>query len=265
MLTVHDLSFVHRPRDYGRYERLWHRLARPRRLARRAQRVLTDSDAVRAELLDEWDLAPERVRTVRPGPVGRRRARAAAAGPRAAERARRRCSPSAASSRASSRLLVEAHRLRAPSAGSAPASPSWATAPCAASSRRRARPCSAGSATAELDAAYADALCLACVSREEGFGFTPLEALAAGVPAVVSDLPVFRETLGDAALVVPPDDADALAHALLRLEREPELRESLVAAGREARPAALLGARGAGDARRLRGGAAMIRASRSSR
>ena len=85
----------------------------------------------------------------------------------------------------------------------------------------------------ELDAAYADALCLACVSREEGFGFTPLEALAAGVPAVVSDLPVFRETLGDAALMVPADDADALADALLRLEREPELRESLVAAGRE--------------------------------
>jgi glycosyltransferase involved in cell wall biosynthesis len=85
---------------------------------------------------------------------------------------------------------------------------------------------------ADLDAAYAGALCLACVSREEGFGFTPLEALAAGVPAVVSDLPVFRETLGDGALVVPADDVDALAHALLRLEREPELRESLVAAGR---------------------------------
>ena len=85
----------------------------------------------------------------------------------------------------------------------------------------------------QLDTAYADALCLACVSREEGFGFTPLEALAAGVPAVVSDLPVFRETLGDAALIVPADDADALADALLRLERDPELRESLVAAGRE--------------------------------
>ena len=84
----------------------------------------------------------------------------------------------------------------------------------------------------ELDAAYANALCLACISREEGFGFTPLEAISAGVPAVVSDLPVFRETLGDAALAVPPGDADALAAALLRLEREPELRERLVAAGR---------------------------------
>ena len=71
------------------------------------------------------------------------------------------------------------------------------------------------------------------MSREEGFGFTPLEALSAGVPAVVSDLPVFRETLGDAALTVPPGDADALADALLRLEREPELRDRLVEAGGE--------------------------------
>ena len=30
VLTVHDLSFEHRAEDYGRYERLWHRLARPR-------------------------------------------------------------------------------------------------------------------------------------------------------------------------------------------------------------------------------------------
>ena len=63
----------------------------------------------------------------------------------------------------------------------------------------------------ELDSLYAGALCLACVSREEGFGFTPLEALAAGTPPVVSELDVFVETLGDAALRVPPGDPDALA------------------------------------------------------
>jgi glycosyltransferase involved in cell wall biosynthesis len=85
---------------------------------------------------------------------------------------------------------------------------------------------------ADLDAAYADALCLACVSREEGFGFTPLEALATGVPPVVSELPVFRETLGEAALRVPAGDVEALADALRRLEREPELRARIVEAGR---------------------------------
>jgi glycosyltransferase involved in cell wall biosynthesis len=86
----------------------------------------------------------------------------------------------------------------------------------------------------QLDVLYRDALALACVSREEGFAFTPLEALALGTPAVVSDLPVFAETLGAGALRVPPGDADALAGALLRLEREDALRSQLVERGREA-------------------------------
>jgi glycosyltransferase involved in cell wall biosynthesis len=234
VLTVHDLSFVHRPSDYGPYERVWHGLARPRRLARRAERVLAVSDVVRGELLDEWDLPPEAVRTVRSGPG---RAAAAAAKTRTGE-------PSAGAGRANvlavggleprkqPGLLVDAHRLAAERGlraglvfvGDGPLRGELEQSGATVLGRLR---------DSELDAAYAEALCLACVSREEGFGFTPLEAIAAGVPAVVSDLPVFRETLGDSALMVPPGDADALAHALLRLEREPDLRESLVTAGRE--------------------------------
>ena len=231
VLTVHDLSFVHRPRDYGRYERLWHRLARPQRLARRAQRVLADSDAVRAELLHEWRLAPERVRTVRLGP-----GRGAPAEGGAAQADGRRPAHVLAvgglEPRKQPALLMEAHR-RARERGLQAGLAFVGDGPL----RRELE--DAGAAVLgrlgepELDAAYANALCLACVSREEGFGFTPLEAICAGVPAVVSDLPVFRETLGDTALAVPPGDADAIAAALLRLEREPELRDSLVAAGRE--------------------------------
>jgi glycosyltransferase involved in cell wall biosynthesis len=233
VLTVHDLSFVHRPRDYDLYERLWHGIARPQRLARRAQRVITDSDAVRAELLDEWDLAPERVRTVRPGPGRTPRADGGALAGHASAHAplQRVLAVGGLEPRKQPLLLLEAHRraaqngLRAGLAfvGDGPLRGELQAAGANVLGRLR---------DAELDAAYAGALCLACVSREEGFGFTPLEALAAGVPAVVSDLPVFRETLGDGALVVPADDVDALADALLRLEREPELRESLAAAGR---------------------------------
>ena len=82
-----------------------------------------------------------------------------------------------------------------------------------------------------MPALYAGALCLVCASSDEGFGFTPLEALAQGTPAVVADLPVFRETLGDAALRFAPGDAEGLADALLRLEREPQLRERLAEEG----------------------------------
>jgi glycosyltransferase involved in cell wall biosynthesis len=230
VLTVHDLSFVHRPRDYGAYERLWHRLARPQRLAQRAQRVLADSDTVRAELLEEWELPPDRVRTVRLGPgrgaPAERGAGGVHGGPANV------LAVGGLEPRKQPALLVEAHGLarerglRAGLAfvGEGPLRGKLEEAGATVLGRVGER---------ELDAAYANALCLACVSREEGFGFTPLEAIGAGVPAVVSDLPVFRETLGDAALAVPAGDPEALAEALLRLEREPELRERLVAAGRE--------------------------------
>jgi glycosyltransferase involved in cell wall biosynthesis len=81
-----------------------------------------------------------------------------------------------------------------------------------------------------LHALYAAALAVLLPSRLEGYGLGPLEALAHGTPSVVSDLPVLRETLGDAALRAAPDDPAAFAAALLRLEREPGLRERLVAA-----------------------------------
>jgi glycosyltransferase involved in cell wall biosynthesis len=76
----------------------------------------------------------------------------------------------------------------------------------------------------DLGALYAGALALVLPSWLEGFGLPPVEGLAAGTPAIVSDLPVFREVLGDGALYVPPGDAEALADALLSLERDPALR-----------------------------------------
>ena len=64
VLTVHDRSWEERPQDFTRYERLWHAAARPRRLARRAARVLCDTEVVRGALIREWGLDPGRVRTV---------------------------------------------------------------------------------------------------------------------------------------------------------------------------------------------------------
>ena len=69
---------------------------------------------------------------------------------------------------------------------------------------------------AQLRSVVAHASVMAFPSRHEGFGLPPLEAFACGVPAVVSDLPVLREVLGDLATYVPVGDADALADALQR-------------------------------------------------
>lgn len=67
---------------------------------------------------------------------------------------------------------------------------------------------------AELASLYAGAACFVLPSRYEGFGLPLAEALAAGTPAVASDIPALREVAGDAALYAPPGDAAALARAI---------------------------------------------------
>ena len=230
VVTVHDLSFEHRAADFSRYERTWHRLARPRRLVRRAERVIAVSDVVRRELIGEWEVDAERVVAVPSGP-GRERSTIDGAPPP--------LEPGyvlavgALEPRKRPDLLVEAH-TRARAAGLR------ANLVFAGDGSLRERLAGSGVTLLgyvpedQLDALYREALAVACVSREEGFAFTPLEAVAMGTPAVVSDLPVFAETLGDGALRVAPADANALADALLRLERDEALRTRLVDAGRAA-------------------------------
>jgi glycosyltransferase involved in cell wall biosynthesis len=70
-------------------------------------------------------------------------------------------------------------------------------------------------------------------SLREGFPNTLVEYWAAGLAVVASDLPGVREALGDeeAAMLVPPGDAQALAEALGRLLVDEELRNSLAERG----------------------------------
>ncbi len=57
---------------------------------------------------------------------------------------------------------------------------------------------------------------LAYPSRYEGFGFPPLQAMAAGVPVVATAAGAVPEVVGDGALLVDPGDTDGLAGALSR-------------------------------------------------
>lgn len=72
----------------------------------------------------------------------------------------------------------------------------------------------------------------AAPARYEPFGLSVLEAAHAGCALVLGDIPSLRENWEDAALFAPPDDADALRAALLRLVGSPSLRRRLGAAAR---------------------------------
>jgi glycosyltransferase involved in cell wall biosynthesis len=77
----------------------------------------------------------------------------------------------------------------------------------------------------------AGASALAYPSVYEGFGFPPLEAMAAGVPVVGTIAGAVPEVVGDAARLVDPDHVDALADALLAVLTDDAVRDDLVARG----------------------------------
>jgi hypothetical protein len=84
----------------------------------------------------------------------------------------------------------------------------------------------------DLQALMHGAACFAFPSFNEGFGYTPLEALQAGTPCLVSDLPVFRWIFGESALYADPYDTNSIASGIERLVSAPDsagLAASLVA------------------------------------
>ncbi|HWE67287.1 MAG TPA: glycosyltransferase family 1 protein [Acidimicrobiales bacterium] len=82
-----------------------------------------------------------------------------------------------------------------------------------------------------LGALLQEAAVLAFPSVYEGFGFPPLQAMAAGVPVVASRAGSLPEVLGDAALLVEVGDEDGLANALDWVLGDEALRQKLVTAG----------------------------------
>jgi len=84
---------------------------------------------------------------------------------------------------------------------------------------------------AELFALFAGADLYACPSRHEGFGIPVLEAMAQGTATVCADIPGLRETAGDAAVFVSPDDVDGWVAALGELLDDPARRAALEARG----------------------------------
>ncbi|MCH7840451.1 MAG: glycosyltransferase family 4 protein [Planctomycetes bacterium] len=78
---------------------------------------------------------------------------------------------------------------------------------------------------------YASAGLLLMTSYDEGFGLPVLEAMAHGCPVVAASRAALPEVVGDAGLLVDPDDPDAVTHAMHRVLTDSVLRRRLIARG----------------------------------
>jgi glycosyltransferase involved in cell wall biosynthesis len=86
---------------------------------------------------------------------------------------------------------------------------------------------------ATLAALYRMAAVFVFPSLYEGFGLPPLEAMAAGAPVITSNISSLPEVVGDAALLIDPMNAAAIADAIARVLTDEPLRASLIARGHE--------------------------------
>jgi glycosyltransferase involved in cell wall biosynthesis len=86
-------------------------------------------------------------------------------------------------------------------------------------------------APGDLPALYNLATCLAHPAWYEGFGLTPLEAMACGLPVVASNASSLPEVVGDAGVLVAPSDVEGWTAALDRVCGDPTFAASLSARG----------------------------------
>lgn len=238
VVSVHDLTFLHYPEfctaDVLQYPGLL------RRALSSGAWVHTDSDAVRREVIDLLGADPDRVVAVplgvTPPPAGDPARGRALAGSDAFVLALGTIEPRKnlpTLVRAFDLLAGEDHEVRLVVAGP----DGWgvdAYEAAVAAAQHRDRIVRVGFVTeADRGALLAAAGAVAVPSHYEGFGFSAAEAMAAGIPVVASDRGSHPELVGDAGLLVGPDDPGALAEALRTALRDDAVRHDLAARGRQ--------------------------------
>ncbi len=221
VVTIHDISFSAHP-EWFRWREGTRRRLLTRRAARRAARVLTDSEFSRGEIERHYLVPADRIDVIPPGVTSRHagRARREPLVLYAGSLFNRRRLPDliAAFARAS-QGLPDARLVIVGDNRTWPHEDLEAVArACGVADRTDLRSYVSDD---ELSSLYDRAAVFAFLSQYEGFGLTPLEALSAGIPAVVLDTPVAREVYGDAAIYVARGDIDGAAAALRRFIAAP--------------------------------------------
>ena len=232
-LTIHDISFIAHPEWFRASEGLRRRWL-TRRGASLASVIFTDSEFSRAELERHLRIDHSRIQVIPPGAAPPRPP--APGGPPRREPLvlfvgslfNRRRVPDliaafarASASRPDARLVIVGDNRTWPRQDL-----QGVAAAHRVTSRTEFLSYIPDDALASL---YARASVFAFLSEYEGFGLTPLEAMAAGVPPVVLDTAVAREVYGDAAFYVQPGDIAGAADIIGELLVNPGAGRDVVA------------------------------------
>lgn len=245
LLTVHDLSFMRDPDSAAPSLRRYLEAVVPRSV-RRATRILADSQATRADLIELYQTPPDKVTVLYSG-VAESFHPVADPATLSAVRARYGLgafpfilSVGTLQPRKNYVRLIQAFGQLAFSVSGLAlvmvGGEGWLSDSIFAEVKRlglEGRVCSPGFvADEDLPALYSAAQVFAYPSLYEGFGLPALEAMACGTPVVTSTTSCLPEVAGGAALLVEPRNVDGLAAALRRLLEDDGLRQALIAKGR---------------------------------
>jgi glycosyltransferase involved in cell wall biosynthesis len=238
--TVHDLGYRFFPEAHPAFERRCLELT-TYTTARRATRLLADSEAARRDLVEQYGVDSARIDVVYPGVEGLQRATAdqiAAVRARYGLPERYMLFLGTLQPRKNIRRLVEAFTCFARSGGDVAlvlaGKRGWLVDDVLAQVQRDKRDkvvITGYVADEDITALYSGALALVFPSLYEGFGFPVLESMHCGTPVLCANTSSLPELAGDAALLVDPLDTQAIAAGMARLAGDPALRADLVQRG----------------------------------
>ena len=83
----------------------------------------------------------------------------------------------------------------------------------------------------ELPLLYKNANAFLYPSLYEGFGLSDLESMAVGTPVITSNIPTIKEVIGDAAILVNPEDIISISDAMTKLATDKNYQKSLIQKG----------------------------------
>ncbi len=235
VVTVHDLGYLHFPESHPRRQRAYLDLS-TKHSARHCQHLIADSQATRADLIKHYRVPPQNVTVIYPGfdphpfvgefqrPAGLPAEYLLYVGTIQPRKGLLQLLAAFSNVPEAPTLLLVGN-------------PGWLSAPIYQSVQElklEGRVRFLGYVPdSELPALYRHAHAFVFPSLYEGFGFPILEAFASGTPVLCSDGGSLPEVAGEAALIVPAGEVDALSNGLQHLLSNRAVRAGLVERGHE--------------------------------